>query len=532
MPKRASGALFLPLNLDTSSEIPLYRQLYEAMRHAILSGQLAVGTRLPSTRLLSKMLGIARTTVVVAFEQLFAEGYVEGRQGSGTYVSAILPSDLPPSFLSEVQISRASADSASPRNGVTILTSEPRRRIARRGQLPGALTTSNIAPAVAGLRAFAAGSPDLTQFPFKIWARLSTQRWLNTPQALLNYSNPAGYLPLRAEVATYLSAVRAVRCEPEQVIIVAGAQQGITLAAQVLLDPGDWAWVEDPCYPSARRALLGAGARIEPVPVDQEGMDVVAGIERCPEARLVYVTPSYQYPVGTTLSLARRLRLLQWARRTGAWILEDDYDCEYRYSGRPLSSLQGLDRSDGQGNGSVIYVGTFSKVLFPGLRLGYLVVPPDLVDPFVAARGSMDRHSAMHEQIVLTDFLYQGHFARHIRHMRQLYAERQNVLVSTAQEELAGLLTVLSAETGMHLIGWLADGMRDEEAFRCAAQHEVAALPLSFYTLQTKQPDALLLGYTAVTPEEIRVGVKQLARALETVPLSLRGMLPRPTSKN
>jgi GntR family transcriptional regulator/MocR family aminotransferase len=357
--------------------------------------------------------------------------------------------------------------------------------------------------------AFRPGIPDLEHFPFDTWTRLATQRWRHPPRNLLGYSHPAGYYPLRAEVAAYLKASRGVRCTTEQVIIVSGSQQAIDLAARVLLDPEDAVWMEDPGYPGARSALLAAEARLVPVRVDDEGLDVPFGIERCRDARMAYVTPSYQFPLGTTMSLTRRLLLLQWASNARAWILEDDYDSEFRYAGRPLSSLQGLDTT-----GQVIYIGTFSKVLFPGLRLGYLVVPPDLVDAFTAARAVTDRHAPMLDQIVLSDFIAHGHFAQHIRHMRGLYAERQAHLVEEVRRELAGALTIHAAEAGMHLIGTLADGLDDNEVAQRAAMHHLITPPLSVYNIASSQHNALLLGYTAINKKEISEGVQQLARVL------------------
>jgi GntR family transcriptional regulator / MocR family aminotransferase len=257
---------------------------------------------------------------------------------------------------------------------------------------------------------------------------------------------------------------------------------------------------------------LGAGARLAPIPIDGEGLNVAVGEEHSPEARLVYVTPSHQYPYGVTMSLPRRLSLLEWASQAGAWVVEDDYDSEYRYAGRPLAALQGLDSQ-----GRVIYLGTFSKVLFPALRLGYMIVPPDLVDAFLAARALSDRHSPVLDQAALADFIGDGHFARHIRRMRALYAERQGLLVEAASVELAGLLEVQPAEAGMHLVGWLRKGMDDVEVSRRAAAHGVEVPPLSMYSVHALQRGGILLGYTAVGEKEIREGVRRLARALDSL---------------
>jgi GntR family transcriptional regulator/MocR family aminotransferase len=320
---------------------------------------------------------------------------------------------------------------------------------------------------------------------------------------------------LRETIAAHLGEARAVRCEASQVIVVTGAQQAVDLAARVLLDPGDTAWVEDPGYQGARGALVAAGIRLAPVPVDREGLDVRRGAREGPGARLVYVTPSHQYPLGVTMSLNRRLALLEWASASGAWILEDDYDSEYRYAGRPLAALQGLDTA-----GRVIYAGTFSKVLFPALRLGYLVVPPDLVDAFVAARALADRHSPSVTQAALADFIDGGHFARHVRRTRALYAERQAALVRAARRSLGGVLEVAPAEAGMHLMGWLVAGLDDRAAARAALTRNVDAPPLSGFRVRPArrgERGGLVLGYAAYTPREIDDACGRLAAALRGV---------------
>jgi len=491
--KQQTGELFLPFTIDPASSVPLYRQLYESVRQAILAGQLAAGTRLPATRVLAERVGVSRTTVILAFEQLLSEGYVEGRAGSGTFVASVLPDEL-------LQLSATTAQ--VPR------THRQGRGLSQRGNILASASVSTV-HYYSEARAFRPGIPDLTSFPFKTWARLEARSWHQPLHDYLGYSHPAGYRPLREAIAEYVQTARGVHCSAEQVLVISGSQQAIDLAARVLLDPGDTAWIEDPGYLGAREALLGAGAHLVPVPVDNEGLDVSAGIARYPNARMVYVTPSFQFPLGATMSLARRLLLLQWASRTGAWILEDDYDSEFRYAARPLASLQGLDTTD-----QVIYIGTFSKVLFPGLRLGYLVVPPDLVDAFTAARAVADRHSPILEQIVLTDFIVQGHFARHIRLMRELYAERQAYLVEVATRYLDGLLAIHPAEAGMHLVGPLPAGMEDQAVALRAEQQQLITPPLSIYSLETPPIQALLLGYTALTKQEINTGVQRLAQVL------------------
>jgi GntR family transcriptional regulator/MocR family aminotransferase len=338
------------------------------------------------------------------------------------------------------------------------------------------------------------------------------KRLRNPSNDIACYGDAAGYHPLREAIASYVQMARGVQCEPEQVIIVAGSQQGLDMVARVLLDPGDPAWVEDPCYRGACGALVGAGARLVPVRVDEEGLNVAAGESACRDARVAYVTPSHQYPLGSTMSLARRLRLLDWANRCGSWIIEDDYDSEFQYTGRPLTALQGLDKEE-----RVIYLGTFSKVLFPSLRLGYVIVPGTLVDTFTAAHSHSAYCCPLIEQVVLTEFITEGHFSRHIRRMRRLYQERQSELVQSAGKELGGLLEVNPARAGMHLIGWLREDLNDRVLSREAARAGVDVRPLSFYCIESRLRPGLLLGYTGISKAEIRLGLRKLAKVLRSV---------------
>ncbi len=326
---------------------------------------------------------------------------------------------------------------------------------------------------------------------------------------MLDYGDPGGYAPLREAIAEYVRLARGARCLTEQVIVTSGSQQGVDLAARVLLDPGDAVWMEDPGYVGARTALHVAGARLIPVPVDAEGLVVQRGEQLAPGARLVYVSPSHQFPLGVTMSAARRLALLRWASRAGAWILEDDYDSEFRYEARPLAALQGMDE-----DGRVIYVGTFSKTLFPALRLGYLIVPLELVDVFRSARAVSDRQSPTMDQVVLADFLVGGHFARHVRRMRRLYAERQEVLVDAVRRHLGQRLQVNPSAAGMHLLGWLEPGVDDEVASARAATRGIEAAPLSRYGIERPGRGGLLLGWAGYSAEAIRDGVVKLGEAL------------------
>lgn len=480
------------LRVDHRSEMPLNHQIYEQVRAAILAGQLGANTRLPSTRVLAHDLRVSRNTVLDAYAQLLAEGYVEGQAGSGTYVSPTLPD----------AVLQLQAKASLPQ-------SAPERNLSQRGRLLAATPVSTSRD-TGPLRAFRPGLPAFESFPFDIWSRLMARHWRQPRPELLGYATPQGYPLLREALAEYLVASRGVRCTPEQIVIVAGSQQGLDLATRVLLDPGDKAWIEDPGYMGARGALASAGAQVVPVPVDGEGLDVAEGIARCPAARLVYITPSHQFPLGVTMSLPRRLTLLEWAHRTGAWILEDDYDSEYRYTGRPLPALQGLDSEY-----RTVYLGTLSKTLFPSLRLGYMVVPPDLIGPFVAAKALADRHAPSAEQAVLADFIAEGHFARHIRRTRVLYAERQAVLVAAAARDLGGLLEVAPAEAGMHLVGRLPAGADDRRASAQALAHGVEAPALSSYGLAAERPQGLLLGYAAFSQADILEGVRRLRRGLQ-----------------
>lgn len=491
-----SNLPFIQLD-DKASAVPLHRQIYEAIRRSILGGDFTPRMRLPSTRLLAKQLGVARMTVVNAYEQLLAEGYLEGKTGAGTFVAATLPEEM--LRVAEGQSLRRK-ESSGPR---------PQTLSSRGRWLASMSVTALRVQADVNHFAFHNGMPAVDEFPFKLWSQLASRRWRNPPRELLGYGDPAGYFPLREAIAAHLKSARAVHCDASQIIVVAGSQQALDLTARVLLDPDDVAWIEDPCYPGARNALLSAGAKVVPVPVDEEGFDLASALKRSLRARLVYVTPSHQFPLGITMSLSRRLALLEWAKRADAFVVEDDYNSEYRYAGRPLASLQGLDQC-----GRVIYIGTFSKTIFPSLRLGCIVVPQELTGAFIAARALIDRHSPSLDQAILADFIKEGHFARHIRRMRALYEERQEILVAAAERELEGLMELRPAEAGMHLVGWLPKKVNDRAAAESAARYGIEASPLSAYTTNALPRSGLVLGYTAVNARQIKDGVKRLAAAL------------------
>jgi GntR family transcriptional regulator/MocR family aminotransferase len=360
---------------------------------------------------------------------------------------------------------------------------------------------------IRAMRAFRANVPALDLFPTDVWTQITSRRLRRLSARQLLGCEPMGYAPLRHALADYLGTSRGVTCTPEQIAIVSGVQEALDLVARLFLNPRDRVCMEDPGYIGASVVFEAAGAKIVPAPLDDEGMTLRES--RMRGVRLAYVTPAHQFPVGITMSLARRLELLEWARKAGAWIFEDDYDSEYRYEGRPVPSLQGLDR-----HGLVLYAGTFSKVLFPGLRLGYLVVPPDVVDRVAAMKSVTNRHASLLDQVVLCDFITDGHFGRHIRRMREIYAERRSVLLESAQRRLEGLLEIVGVDAGLQTAGWLVDGIDARSAAAAAAKRNVEVTPLSDYGRRASR-EGLHLGFAAVDAQEIRRGVRELAAALE-----------------
>lgn len=483
MARRAAGRFvgwFRPVRNTGSGT--LQDQLYTAIRRAVLGGELAAGERLPSSRALASDLGLGRNTVVAAVERLTAEGYLTSRRGAGLFVAADLP----------VEDLRPPADSRPP-----ILS----RRSAAAPDLH-----AEREPAL--LRPFALGTASLDAFPLELWRRLAVQTLRRRPGDLLGYGDPRGLPALRQALATYLADSRGVVCSPETVMIVSGAQQALDLIARLLLDPGDVAAVEDPGYAGARDALASAGARLVPVAVDNQGFDpaILAGLSPAP--KLAMLTPSHQFPLGMTLPASRRLALLAEARSRGIWIVEDDYDCEYRYGGPPLQALQGLD-----GGERVLYVGTFSKVLFPGLRLGYVVLPEPLVDGFLRLKTAADGFAPGWPQAILAEFIAQGYLAQHIRRMRVLYRRRRSALLTAIERHAGDLLVPRLSEAGLHLTVEFRDGRDDKAASRAIQEAGLTAAPLSRYAV-ARGLSGLLLGFAAFPEAELEAAVQRLVSVL------------------
>ncbi|MBD3885591.1 PLP-dependent aminotransferase family protein [Phormidium tenue FACHB-886] len=486
----------LALKLETTSTIPLHRQLYDELRQAILSGRLTSGQRMPSTRALAETLGISRATVLFSYEQLLSEGYLNTVPASGTFVACQLPDEL---------LQLATAPSISPPSSPCIELSTYGATLAR-VELPPA-------PGQKPLINFGCyGRPAFEEFPIHLWRRLLS-RACRLSSTILDYpADPLGYQPLREAIARYLRQSRAVRCEPDQVIIVNGSQQALDLVARLFLNQGDRVVMEDPGYFEARYIFQAQGAEVLPIPVDSTGLNVEQISTLTTPMKLVYVTPSHQFPTGVVLSLPRRLALLAWAQQTGIIILEDDYDSEFRYDERPIPALQGLTNSD-----SVIYIGTFSKILFPSLRMGYLVVPQQLVSVVARAKWLVDRQSPLLEQHALTDFINEGHLDSHIRRMRVLYAKRRKTLVQALTQYIGNQVTIIGENAGMNAMVQFHTHLSDEEMIDRAEQQGVELISAcSCYMNVEDGKGMFLLGCTALSSEMIQEGVSRLAQILKT----------------
>ncbi len=471
--------------LDQHTGTPLYRQIYQRLREAITSGTLRPGERLPSARTLASQLAAARGTIDSAYELLASEGYIVSRGAGGTFVS--------PNLAGVFGNTRPAPPRIAPSNAGS------------QGRAPAAVSR---AP-----QPFQLGLPALDAFPRKVWARLAAKRARDLPVSALISPDPFGYRPLREAIASYLAVSRGIRCSPEAIVITAGFQGAMGLITRTLLSPGDAVWVEDPGYVHARGALIAAGAKLIPVPVDERGMDIAAGMARAPLARLAMVTPSHQFPSGVALDLSRRLSLLAWADRGGGWIIEDDYDGEFRYDSKPLPALKSLDERD-----RVLYAGTFSKVLFPGLRLGYVVLPAAIIEDFARILYNFYRDGSTFVGSVVGDFMAQGHFARHIKRMRQLYAERRAALAAALNQVFADRFRVDLQAGGMHLLAYLARAEKDAALTRTASAQGLTLNALSACSIEHDCGQGLVLGFTNIPTQSALKQVRRLERALQRVP--------------
>lgn len=489
MVKREEGALLQSIVLDRKGAHGLSVQICAGLRELILGGALKVGERLPATRTLAQEFGVARTTIVESFERLAAEGLIETRIGSGTFVSQALANERPAPAAAAVAVPTARVKLAEAMNTASKLFGT------RLPHQPRAFTTA---------------MPAFDAFPMAQWSKLSGRHWRKARHQVLGYPDPHGELVLRQAIAAHLRLNRGIACEWQQIFVVAGAQQAFQLIAATLLDPGDKVWFEDPGAIGARNSLIQSGADLVPVPVDESGLVVEEGLRRAPDFRLAFTTPAHQQPLGAKMSLERRLALLEAAEASGAWIIEDDWDGEFCFQGAPMATLASIDRS-----GRVIYVGTFSKTLFPSLRLGFLVAPPQLSEQIGICLDAFSPGVPTALQGIVADFIVEGHFATHVRRMRKLYQERYQALFDAAQEHLSPDLEVVPTQTGMHTIAFPRKGLEAVAIAQAAARRGVTVAPISRFCLEPLARDGLVLGFSGFPPSEIRAGVTGLRRSID-----------------
>jgi GntR family transcriptional regulator/MocR family aminotransferase len=491
MVKRAGGALLLSISIDRKSARPVSAQLYAALRDLMLSGAIAAGVRLPASRTLARDLGVSRTTVIEAFDRLIAEGLVESRVGSGTFVSDVLKAERPQQ---PAPIGKAIPER---KPNLSRATDWAVGRFGDRPRLP-------YSP-----RAFVTALPAFDAFPMAQWGRLAAKHWRGKREDVMGYGEPFGYAPLREAIAAHLRGNRGIACEKEQIFIVGGAQHAFNLVGTVLLNPGDRVWFENPGAIGARNSFLACGAELVPVPVDGDGLRVDEGLKRSPDFRLVFVTPSHHQPLGHIMSLERRFALLRAAQNAGAWIVEDDYDGEFFFGRRPLPTLKSVDQT-----GLVIYVGTFSKSLFPALRLGYALVPPSLIETFQKVLTAFVQGVPTNVQAVVAEFIEEGYFATHVRRMRRIYEERHEALHDAARRQLDGLLDVAHSESGLHTVGHLPAHMSEIAVARAAAERGIVVSPVARFSIEPTGVTGLVLGFGGVRPPEINSGISELSKVL------------------
>lgn len=495
MPKQIEELPLVGFQLDLDSDTPLYKQLYNLIREAILSRRLKGNQKLPGTRTLSRELKISRNTVVLAFEQLMIEGYITGKIGAGTYVT----NDIPDNLLKSKEIGSKN------KNKIKFSKSDLGKKFDPPELIYRNISYDEIVP-------FQNGLPSLEDFPFNEWLKIINKPGTIIPHTQFGYQDSTGYKPLRNAISNYLTTYRAVNCVPEQIIVINGSQQGLDLISRVMLDENKNVMIEDPGYFGTRASVFKAKAKVHPVPVDKEGIDIDYAYRHYPKPDFIYTTPSHQFPLGAIMSISRRLKLLEYAERNDAWIIEDDYDSEFRYTGSPLPSLQGMDKFN-----RVIYIGTFSKVLFPGLRLGYLVLPSEeMVKPFAVVKSITDRQSPILDQIVLSKFIEEGYFTKHIRKMRMLYKERQDFLIAELYKETGSKLKFKASDAGMHMVVWLPKNFNDKKISALAKENNLIVYPLSDYVLKFKQKPGLILGYTGFDKSKLKAGVKILSKIINS----------------
>ena len=491
MPKQGTTAPFVLRPRPAGAT--LHSWLYEEIRSAILESRLAPGLKLPARKVLARQYRVSIGTVTEAYARLAELGYLEAREGSGTYVRATPPDAMSPAL-------------------------RPRRALSARGRLlasqrfPKFFCNRSVAT-------FRLDRPALEMFPLETWNRLAARRSRNGRSLeLLAHGEPLGLPPLRAALADHVSRARGVRCEPDQIVVTSGTQHSLDLVARLLLDPGDEVWMEDPGYAPVTSLLRSHGARVIGIPVDTQGLDCIAGRLRCPQARLAYVTPGCHFPLGVPMSHERRLNLLQWAHGAGAWIFEDDYDGVLRGDGRHQLALQSLDRT-----GCVIYSSSLNRLLFPSLRLGFLILPPAFIEPAAAALSITQRYQPTMDQATLADFITQGHFDRHVQRMHELYSERHEALLAHGRSELEGLMEFSDSQVGPQIIGWLASGMSEAEAWRRTAARAIDTVALASLTIERPMPPGLVLGVGAADVRSIRTAIRRLGRVLRVLAWQMKG---------